>query len=95
MREKALKLQRPKTVQILRAKTVNPLIRVFSAIFLRYKIRYVIYNISHVGAGIPVGIYVFLSHEYQEMRSVNSANLPAFFNVLSVQIVLNLKLQKL
>ena len=37
------------------------------------------YNISHVGAGIPVVIYVLCAHEYQEMRSVNSANLPAIF----------------
>ena len=25
------------------------------------------YNVSHVGAGNPVGIYVFVPHEYQEM----------------------------
>ena len=49
------------------------------------------YNISHVGAGIPVGIYVLLSHEYQEMQSANSANLPAFFYVLPVQTVFNFK----
>ena len=37
------------------------------------------YNISHVGAGIPVGIYVLLAHEYQEMLDGNPANLPALF----------------
>ena len=30
---------------------------------------------------------MLLAHEYQEMRSVNSANLPAFFYVLPVQTV--------
>ncbi len=37
------------------------------------------YNISHVGAGIPVGIYVLLAHEYQEMLETNPTNLPALF----------------
>ena len=41
--------------------------------------RKVCYNISHVGAGNPVGIYVLVAHEYQEMLRANSANLPAFF----------------
>ena len=37
------------------------------------------YNISHVGAGIPVDIYVLLAHEYQEMLETNPTNLPALF----------------
>ena len=53
------------------------------------------YNISHVGAGIPVGIYVLLAHEYQEMLDGNPANLPAFFYVLPVRTVFNLKSKKL
>ena len=53
------------------------------------------YNISRVGAGIPVGIYVCRSHEYQEMLETNPTNLPAFFYVLPVQTVFNLKSKKL
>jgi len=49
----------------------------------------VCYNISHVGAGIPVGIYVFLAHEYQDMLDGNPTYLPAFFYVLPVQTVFN------
>ena len=45
------------------------------------------YNVYHVGAGNPVGIYVFGAHEYQEMLRANSANLPAFFYVLPVGTV--------
>ena len=37
------------------------------------------YNVSHVGAGIPVDIYVLLAHEYQEMLETNPTNLPALF----------------
>ena len=50
------------------------------------------YNVSHVGAGNPVGIYVFVPHEYQEMLRANSANLPAFFYVLPVGTVFSFNL---
>ena len=49
----------------------------------------VCYNISHVGAGIPVVFYVFWAHEYQEMLETNPTNLPAFFYVLPVRTLFN------
>ncbi len=35
-----------------------------------------------VGAGIPVGVYVFVAHMHQEMLNANSTFLPTFFYVL-------------
>ena len=38
------------------------------------------YNLRYnVGVGIPVDIYVFIPHRYQEMLSANSTFLPALF----------------
>lgn len=39
------------------------------------------YNIFSVGAGIPVGVYVFAAHKHQEMLSATSTSLPALFIV--------------
>ena len=64
MREKALKLQRPKTVQILRAKTVNPLIRVFSANLLKYKIKCVIIYLTSA----PGFRWVFMCSWHMNIR---------------------------
>ena len=43
---------------------------------------------TSVGAGIPVGVYVFVAHRQQEMLNVSSANLPTFFYVLSEGLVI-------
>ena len=40
------------------------------------------YNLRYnVGAGIPVGVYVFRAHKYQEMLNCRSTFLPALFFV--------------